>query len=163
MKEVKGIFVVCIAFFAVLVLSACAESSRFLSEPMNAAQVSAVHITMAMGNPAYGADSKIITDREEIRELVELFNSAVVTAKVEDENLADAMSSTYIFLSGKEKVGHFVFNGDNTKVAIYKKVFHHIEYPDRSATPLELYQKSKAKNMAVDERGTPILKPLKAQ
>ena len=63
-----------------LMLSGCGKK-ELLEEKLDAAVIDKVVVTMAMGNPAYGADCKIITDPKEVQDFVFLFNHAEVEGK----------------------------------------------------------------------------------
>ena len=67
-----------------LCLVGCGKK-ELLQEKLDANEIDKVVVTLAMGNPAYGADCKVITDETEIAKLVAVFNGAVVEERIDPD------------------------------------------------------------------------------
>ena len=141
-----------------LCLSGCGKR-ELVEEKMDVSKIDKVVVTLAMGNPAYGADQKIITDPKEIQDFVFLFNNAIVEEKVDagEEWVAD--SGSYAFFSGDEQVLKCNVNGNDPERIWINDAFYEIDYPDDMADPYKMYEKSKAETIVVDENGTPMERP----
>lgn len=136
-----------IAILLVLVATGC--SRDLLSEPLDAGEIDQIQVVLAMGNPEYGADSKIITDRGEIEGLVNAFNGATLGDRVQDRDLGVAGASRYYLYSEGSLVREFVFNANDSERIWYNSKWHYISYPDEK--PYDLYRASEADVIVVDE------------
>ena len=153
--KIKQLFcgLLCIGF-----LSGCGKRP-LLEEKLDAAEIDKVVVTMAMGNPAYGAECKIITDPQEVQDFVFLFNNAEVDEKIEKEDEWVAFSGSYTFFSGEEQVVKFNVNANDPERIWINDGFYEIEYPDDMVDPYGLYSFSDAKIIIVDENGTEMERP----
>ncbi|WP_458408389.1 hypothetical protein [Anaerotignum sp.] len=142
----------------ILCLSGCGKR-ELLKEKLEAAKIDKVVVTMAMGNPAYGADCKIITDPKEVQDFVFLFNNAEVDEKIDKEDEWVADSGSYAFFSGEEQVMKFNVNANDPERIWINDAFYEIEYPDDMADPYGLYSYSNAEKIVVDENGNPMKRP----
>ena len=113
---------------------------------------------MAMGNPAYGAECKIITDPKEVQDFIYLFNNAEVDEKIDSGEEWVADSGSYMFFSGEEQVVKFNVNGNDPERIWINDAFYEIEYPDDMVDPYGLYSYSDSKIIIVDEKGNPLEK-----
>ena len=113
---------------------------------------------MAMGNPAYGAECKIITDPKEVQDFIYLFNNAEVDEKIDSGEEWVADSGSYMFFSGEEQVVKFNVNGNDPERIWINDAFYEIEYPDDMVDPYGLYSYSDSKIIIVDEKGNPMEK-----
>ena len=114
---------------------------------------------MAMGNPAYGAECKIITDPKEVQDFVFLFNNAEVDEKIDKEDEWVALSGSYTFFSGEEQVAKFNVNANDPERIWINDAFYEIEYPDDMVDPYGLYSYSDAEIIVVDENGQEMIRP----
>ncbi len=120
-----------------------------LDQPLEAAEIDRIVAVMAMGNPAYGADSKTVTNPGEIAAFVDAFNQAVVGARVKDVDLAVAGASRYFFYRGDALIREFAFNGNDSERIWYGSGWHYVFYP--GGRPFDLYLASEAHVTVVDE------------
>jgi len=143
-----------LVFFLILILSSCTSAQSLLNESIDATALSQIQVSLAMGNPAYGAESKIMTDPNEISQLVEAFNGAIVGKRVDDDDLFVAGTSKYQFFTNQQIVHEFIFNGNDTLHIWFNGNWHLVDYPEQS--PFELYAKSSANPFIVDENLQPM-------
>lgn len=115
---------------------------------------------MAMGNPAYGADCKVITDPKEVQDFVFLFNHAYVDEKIENGEEWVANSGSYAFYNGEEQVMKLNCNANDPERIWINDAFYEIEYPDDMVDPYGLYSFSNAEIIMVDENGNQVDRPL---
>jgi len=87
--------------FIVLLLSGCRSQASILDNHINPDDVSQIQAVLAMGNPEYGARSKIITDRNEIESIVNAFNEVTIGDEVNDDDFHVALPSRYNFFTGE--------------------------------------------------------------
>jgi len=139
-------------------LAGCSSSTPLLDSPINPDEITRIQFAQAMGNPTYGADSKIITERGEIETLVAAFNGAVVGGEAAWENLGIGFHSTIVFFSGDAIAHQFFFNVNNTEAVLIDSRFHYVEYP--GMTPFELYLQSRAEVIVVDEDLVQMVRPV---
>lgn len=118
------------------------------------ADVDRIQIVTSMGNPQYGAEGKVITDEETLKQFVDLFNSAEVEDKLmSEEDLRIAMPSRYKLYQGERLVKEFVFNGNDTGILWVDGGYRAVSYPEFLPNPYELYQKAEGKEVMVyDDR-----------
>jgi len=129
------------------VLSGCNSSNPpLLDDKINPDNVDAIQVVMSMGSPDFGADSKIITDRDEIYNMVEIFNHATIGAQAHD--VPPAMSSFYLFFSGDTLMHHFSFSFNDARLISLNSRWYNIYYLDQ--TPFQLYLLSTAPTIVVD-------------
>ena len=143
-----------------LCLSGCGKR-ELLKEKLDISQIDKVVVTMAMGNPAYGAECKIITNPEEVQDFVFLFNNAEVDEKIETGEEWVAGSGSYAFFSGEEQIIKFNVNGNDPERIWINDAFYEIEYPDDMVDPYGLYSYSDAEIIVVDENGNKMERPAK--
>ena len=141
----------------ILSLSGCGKRA-LLEEKLDAEEIDKVVVTMAMGNPAYGAECKVITDPKEVQDFVFLFNNAEVDEKIDKKDEWVALSGSYTFFSGEKQVQKFNVNGNDSERIWINDAFYEIEYPDDMVDPYGLYNYSDAKIIIVDETGNKIEK-----
>lgn len=153
----KKSLLVCGLFF-LLCLAGCGKR-ELLNEKLDASQIDKVVVTMAMGNPKYGTDQKVITDPKEVQDFVFLFNNAVVEEKVDREDEWVAESGSYTFFSGEEQVLKLNCNGNDPERVWINDAFYEIEYPDDMVDPYGLYSYSDAEKIVADENGEMIKCP----
>jgi len=144
--------------FGIFCLSGCGKRA-LLEEKLDVSEVDKVVVTLAMGNPAYGADAKVITDPKEVQDFVYLFNNAEVDEKIEKGEEWVAGSGSYTFFSGEKQVVKFNVNANDPERIWINDAFYEIEYPDDMADPYGLYSYSDAKIIVVDENGQEMIRP----
>ena len=154
MKKKRSIF----GFLCMLCLSGCGKR-ELLNEKLDASKIDKVVVKMAMGNPAYGAECKVITNPEEVQDFVFLFNHAVVDEKIDSGEEWVADSGSYTFFSGEEQIIKFNVNGNDPERIWINDAFYEIEYPDDMTDPYGLYSYSDAEKIVVDENGEMIKCP----
>ena len=160
----RKLLVVLVLLIAVTIAGCGPAGSRLLSEPLDAEEVTGILVVLAMGNPEYGADSKMIENRGEIDALVASLNGASIGARVNDMDLAVADASRYHIYRGDVLVQEVVFNGNDSERAWYharrfwhRSGWHYVNYPDE--TPYQLYRDSDAEVVVVDEELRPMQRP----
>ena len=141
-----------------LCLSGCGKR-ELLAEKLDVNKIDKVVVTMAMGNPAYGADCKVITDAREVQEFVDVFNNAYVEEKVDKGEEWVALSGSYTFFSGEEQVLKLNVNGNDPERVWINDAFYEIDYPDHMEDPYKQYCLSKAETVVVDENGDRMTRP----
>lgn len=145
-------------FLCMLCLSGCGKR-ELLKEKLDASQIDKVVVTMAMGNPAYGAECKVITNPKEVQDFVFLFNNAEVDEKIDTGEEWVALSGSYTFFSGEEQVAKFNVNANDSERIWINDAFYEIEYPDDMLDPYGLYSYSDAEIIVVDENGQEMIRP----
>ena len=143
--------------FIVLLLSGCRSQASILDNHINPDDVSQIQAVLAMGNPEYGARSKIITDRNEIESIVNAFNEVTIGDEVNDDDFHVALPSRYNFFTGETIAYQFSFNGNDTERIWIARNLHWAYYANQS--PFELYQESFATEIIVDENLIEIQQP----
>ncbi|ONI42036.1 hypothetical protein AN639_02700 [Candidatus Epulonipiscium fishelsonii] len=123
---------------------------------INKNEVSSIQIIGTMGNPMYGADSKIIVNREEIKNFVNTFNSGEIGKKVKDTDVMIGFLNKYIFFDGDKVIAEYKFNTNNTNILGIEDEFYYVKYDKNLELPNELYTKSKSPKIVVDINGTPM-------
>ena len=131
-----------------------------MQEKLDASRIDKVVVTMAMGNPAYGAEQKVITDAGEVQALVFLFNHAFVEERIDREDEWVAESGSYAFFSGEEQVLKLNCNANDPERIWINDAFYEIDYPDDMFGPDELYSHSDVMVMNVDGDGKIIKCPV---
>lgn len=150
--------IVVLGLLCLLCLTGCGKK-ELLKEKLDASQIDKVVVTMAMGNPAYGAECKVITDAETVQEFVFLFNNAEVDEKIDSGEEWVADSGSYVFFSGEEQVAKFNVNGNDPERIWINDAFYEIEYPEDMFDPYGLYSFSDAEIIIVDENGQEMERP----
>jgi len=138
--------------FAVFV--GCSSSNLLLDHNIDPNDIDKIQFVQAMGNPAYGAYSKIITEQSEIARFVDAFNGAVVGDEVMQE---PGFHSTIIFFSQNTIAYQFFFNVNYTEAVFINSGLYLVQYPD--LTPFELYLESRAEVIVVDENLVEMERP----
>lgn len=149
---------VVLGLLCLLCLTGCGKK-ELLKEKLDASQIDKVVVTMAMGNPAYGAECKVITDAETVQDFVYLFNNAEVDEKIDSGEEWVADSGSYVFFSGEEQVAKFNVNGNDPERIWINDAFYEIEYPEDMFDPYGLYSFSDAEIIIVDENGQEMERP----
>lgn len=147
-------------FLCMLCLSGCGKR-ELLKEKMDASQIDKVVVTMAMGNPAYGAECKVITNPKEVQDFVFLFNNAEVDEKIDTGEEWVTGSGSYASFNGEEQIIKFNVNGNDPERIWINDAFYEIEYPEDMFTPYGLYSHSDAETILVDENGNKLERPVK--
>lgn len=150
--------IVVLGLLCLLCLTGCGKK-ELLKEKLDASQIDKVVVTMAMGNPAYGAECKVITDTETVQDFVFLFNNAEVDEKIDSGEEWVADSGSYVFFSGEEQVAKFNVNGNDPERIWINDAFYEIEYPEDMFDPYGLYSFSDAEIIIVDENGQEMERP----
>ena len=83
----------CCGVLCILCLSGCGKR-ELLEEKLDETKIDKVVVTMAMGNPVYGSECKVITDPKEVQDFVFLFNNAEVDEKIEKKDEWVALSGS---------------------------------------------------------------------
>ena len=146
----KRIILIVVTCFVAAILSGCCSDKNLLTEKLEAQNIETIQVVLAMGNPEYGADSKVIRDESEIQEFVNAFNGASIGKRVKkvDEAVSDA--SKYFFYGDDESLLLvFYFNGNDSERIWYNSNWHYISYSGKK--PFELYKDSQAESIVVDE------------
>ena len=150
--------IVVLGLLCLLCLTGCGKK-ELLKEKLDAAKIDKVVVTMAMGNPSYGAECKVITDAETVQDFVFLFNNAEVDEKIDSGEEWVADSGSYVFFSGEEQVAKFNVNGNDPERIWINDAFYEIEYPEDMFDPYGLYSFSDAEIIIVDENGQEMERP----
>ncbi len=142
-----------------MMLIACDSEKESLSS-FEEGEVEKIVITLAMGNPDYGAKSKTITDKSEVEEFVQLFNSAHLGDTVDEGDLGVGAISTYAFHGKEKELKSFVFNVNDTNIVFWDSEPRYVIYGEGEINPFELYNSSSAKEITVDMDGNEMAAPL---
>ncbi len=140
-----------------LVFSACSFENKQQDDPF--ANIDKVQVITSMGNPMYGADSKVINDSVEIQSFIDTFKSLQIEDKVPEEEIDIAISSVYRFISKGTIVAEYSFNGNNPNVMWKEDAYYYVTYGEGFKTPFELYKLSTAPIIVVDDEGKEIQRP----
>ncbi len=146
----KRIILIVATCFVAAMLSGCCSDKNLLTEKLEAQNIETIQVVLAMGNPEYGADSKIIRDESEIQEFVNAFNGASIGKRVKklDEAVSDA-SKYYFYGDDSSLLLVFYFNGNDSERIWYNSNWHYICYSGKK--PYEIYKDSQAETIVVDE------------
>ncbi len=149
MKKIVLIILLIMALFG------CQKKMNSLST-IESNDVNKIIVTLAMGNPEYGANSKTIIDRNEISEFINVFNNGYLGDIVKNEDIEIGDISTYNFYKDEEIILSFSFNVNNTEIVWHNDCWRYVIYPENSLLPFELYEQSTSKIVLVDEDGKAI-------
>lgn len=138
-------------------LSGCGQAELF-PEKLDEGAVDKIVVTLAMGNPAYGADCRVITDAEEIEAFLAAFNEAKVGKKVPEGEQWVAESSSYALYSGEELLAEIRCNGNDSERVWVDGGFRNVSYGGQSP-PFALYESSAAEEIVVDVDGNEMERP----
>lgn len=138
-----------------LCLSGCGKQ-ELLQEKLDGSKIDRAVITLAMGNPAYGVESKTITEETELQLLLDAFNGAIIGEKIAEEDTWVAGSGSYLFFSGEEQILRLNVNSNDDKRIWINDAFYEIEYPEGQPTPYEIFSASQAEMILVDAEGIPM-------
>lgn len=141
-----------------IMFTGCSEK-QLMNEQIESNNINKIQVITAMGNPIYGADSKIIIDTNEIKLFVDTFNSATIGKKVNDDDIGVGSVSYYYFYSNDQLLAGFAFNVNDTNVIWYDNNYCYVNYDENLKTPFELYQNSNAEVIVVDENGNELERP----
>lgn len=147
---------ICVAF--VFIVGMFIIPKPFLKEKINEEEINKIQVVLAMGNPEYGAESKIITDKDEIKAIIHTFNSAYLKAKVKDDDIVVSNCSTYYFYNDDKVIKKIFFNGNDSQRVFKDLKVYYIDYKDKQK-PIEIYKNSKAEEIIVDEQLNKIERP----
>lgn len=145
------------AFAVMLALVGCGQE-ELLEEKLEEGAVDRIVVTLAMGNPAYGADCRIIVEEEEIEAFLAAFNEAKIGGKLENKDIWVADSSSYRLYSGQELVAEIICNGNDSERVWIGDGFRQVSYGGQPL-PFELYEASGAEVMVVDAEGRRMDRP----
>ncbi|MEM1485055.1 hypothetical protein V6615_09260 [Oscillospiraceae bacterium PP1C4] len=148
MKRAFSLFLV---FACIATLVACTKKTNRLAD-LDYDSINKIQIISSMGNPAFGADSKIITDEEEIKQFVTSFNSGIIGKKISSDDIAIGFSSRYIFSNNDKIIAEYCFNVNNTKIVEIGNDYYFVEYGDEDS-PYKLYVNSPSSEIVVDIDG----------
>ncbi len=154
----KKIINIGLATFLAITLIGCQNEMSTLSNFENN-DVDKIVVTLAMGNPEYGADSKTITDSNEINEFIEVFNDGHLGGTVSDDNISIGGVSTYVFSKDEEVIQSFSFNVNDTKIIWHDDEWRDVVYPENSLLPYDLYEQSTSEIVVVDVDGNEMERP----
>lgn len=154
----KRIILIVATYFVVAMLLGCYSGKNLLTEKLEAQNIEKIQVVLAMGNPDYGADSKVIRDESEIQEFVNAFNGASIGKRVKkvDEAVSDA-SKYYFYGDVGSLLLVFYFNGNDSERIWHNSKWYYISYPGKK--PYEIYKDSQAETIVVDENLNIIERP----
>ncbi len=148
----KKIFALALTIAFTMIFASCQEEMGSLSN-LGENDADKIVITLAMGNPEYGADCKTVTDVDEIHNFIEVFNSGRLGETISDDDIAIGGISSYVFYKNDEIVHTFVFNVNDTEVIWHDDEWHEVTYPEDSPLPFDLYEQSQGEFKIVDHEG----------
>jgi hypothetical protein len=157
MQHRRIVTLLLLAFMPALALFGCSSPGELPAEKLSAADIDEIQVVLAMGNPEYGADSKIIREKDEIEEIVDAFVGATIGVKVAKEDEAVSDTSKYFFYSEGSLIEEFYFNGNDSERIWHDSAWHYISYPGQS--PYELFRSSGAEIIIVDENFEEMERP----
>ncbi len=140
-------------FFVLLIIIAIVFSGCGSYSPLakvSLKDIDKVQMVLAGGNPEYGFESKVFTNKEDIDRFVSAVSSATVKEAVEDDNIVISDVSKLVFYSEDKKVGKVIFNGNDSLRVWSEDAFYYVEY-DKD-TPYEIYEKSEEKVIIIDAK-----------
>lgn len=131
-----GTFIIVLVIFLLI-------DKPLLFRKLDLKNIDSIKIVSSLNKPEYGADTKVITNKEEISLFVNTFNNAIISKKVKNKDIADGSGLTKYYFYNKDKLVRKISLRDLDKVNIYGYDFY-VKYLDK--TPYELYKNSDAKN-----------------
>lgn len=141
-----------------LIAAGCRTSRPLIAEPIDPSTVTHIQVQLAMGNPAYGAPSKTLTEPAELYAMIAAFNTATVGGIVSEDDLAVGDTSVYTIYFNDGRIQQYTFNCNDTQRIWLDGQCRDITYTDQ--TPYDLYRTATAQEMQVNADGQPI--PAKA-
>lgn len=132
----------------IVTLVACTKKADSFAD-LDYNSINKIQVISSMGNPAYGADSKIITDENEIKNFVITFNGGVIGEKIPDDEVGIGFTSKYVFYNNDGIVAEYQFNANNTKVIALEEGYYTVDYGDEADSPYKLYKQSKSTEIVV--------------
>ncbi|ONI46572.1 hypothetical protein AN640_00660 [Candidatus Epulonipiscium fishelsonii] len=153
-NKIKIFGLISLVIFSILIIYFGGSDNKLAN--INKNEVSRIQVIGTMGNPMYGADSKIIVNREEIKNFVNTFNSGEIGKKVKEKDILIGFSNKYIFFDEDKVIAEYNFNVNNTNIIGIDGEFYYIKYDKKLELPNELYEKSKSQKIVVDSNGTPM-------
>ncbi len=141
----KKLITVMTLLICLALLIGCQAKISLIDEELD--KVNRIQVVLAMGNPVYGAESKIIED--EIAGFIEAFGLATLGKRVADDDVVVSDTSKYILYNGSTEVYKISFNGNDSTRVWYKGHWYYVNYENQS--PYELYKASPADIVTVDE------------
>ncbi|TCT17212.1 hypothetical protein EDC18_101510 [Natranaerovirga pectinivora] len=152
----KVITIITLFLIVLVVFTGCSKQQLLMSEQLNSNSINKIQVITAMGNPDFGAESKIITNTDEIETFVKTFNSGIIGNKVDEKDIGIGSISYYKFFYNDELIAQFTFNVNDTNVIWFNNNYHYVTYGQNLKTPFELYKNSSADIFVVDEKGNII-------
>ena len=154
----KKLFSLIFVLIMVMGLVGCQDDMSSLSK-FESNDVDKIVVTLAMGNPEYGADSKTITDSNEINEFIEVFNNGHLGGTISDDDIGVGGASTYSFYKDDEVIQTFSFNVNDTKIVWHDDKWRDVVYLENSLLPYDLYEQSTSEIVIVDVDGNEMERP----
>lgn len=148
----KIIFLIVASCCLMLLLTACHTKNESISD-FQYEQIDKIQIISTMGNPEYGADSRVITDENEMKELIDTFNSGIIGKKLADTDIKIGFMSRYFFYHNGEVVVEYGFNANDTNTIWWNDAYRNISYGENAKTPFAIYQDSQSPKIVVDKDG----------
>ncbi|MEG2608976.1 MAG: hypothetical protein RR964_09945 [Lachnospiraceae bacterium] len=150
MRRVLGLVIT--LTLVMMTFAGCSDKMGSLTA-LDENEVDKIVVTIAMGNPEYGADSKTITDKDEISSFIELLNNSHVGGSPSEDEIGIGGTSTYVFYKNDEIQKTLSFNVNDTKIVWFDKKWRDAVYAEGSLNPYELYEKSKGELVIVNDEG----------
>ncbi|MEG1181623.1 MAG: hypothetical protein RSD39_06305, partial [Oscillospiraceae bacterium] len=148
-KFISTVLMLCC--FAVLFF-ACGSKKESISN-FKHEDVDKIQVINSMGNPAYGAESKIITDKKEVADFLDTFNGGILGQKAKDKDVKIGFSSRYLLYKDEKIIAEYFFNCNDTSLILLNDEYRKVTYANDAKTPLELYESSKSGKIVVDIAG----------
>lgn len=155
MKRILSFAMIICSMFS---LAGC-QRAQTVAQAYNISGVTKIQFVEAMGNPAYGADTKIITDDAEIKEFESAIEKATIGKKIKESDLGVAEASSCYFYRDDEVVSILTFNGNDTTALFCEDGFYRLKYESESKTIFDLYNESEATIFVVDDNLNEMVRP----
>lgn len=145
---------ICLVILLVM-LAGCDSSKQLLEGVIDESEVDEVQFVMAMGNPEYGAESRIITDKDEVIQWLDCLNHGKIGDKVPQDDIG--IGENYKLYIRNDGHDIYVFQFKGPGVIWYKSDWYYIDYD--GLNPFELYRDSVAMMTVVDDKLKPVKRP----
>ena len=133
----------------VLFFGGCSSVNSLVAEKIDPAKVDRIQVVLAGGTPELGQESKIISDEEEIAQIIDAINAAQIGKIVEEMDIVIADTSRYYLYCNDTLLEAITFNGNDSNRVWYDNNYYYVEYENK--TLYELFNASTAPIIIVDE------------
>jgi len=143
MKRVYLIICVIIITLA----TGCTKDNSNMSVSIREPNVTKIQIVKAMGNPQYGAESKIFTNEDEVSSLIDAMNNITIEEKVKSGDMGVGDDIDFYYYLDDGTINEFQFRSHNT-IWLAEDLYY-ISFNGKSI--FDIYDSSSTEEIKVDK------------